>query len=374
MFYSSNSAITCGKEKKYESSFNFLDLANNILSVVKKVGTGIVYLWSKTMKGFEIGGNDITCIINDPKKYFSELIPPHLSSCIHCQDGQAKQFCPSCSPNSFNYDKFLEIRSKEINQITQDFFISVSDFIEQAKDDPLIFAGDALSWTSRTLANVAFYSVLYFSLINPLVTGAAAIGSTIASVAKDLFGSELVSVVSNGTATLQASPSLSGLSEGVGVIANEVIQSASLVSKFAKELTEVTGASVIGGNDKIEKIEIGKAEKFTNLKYIGDGKWKSSKGLIYGYDKKFGNRIQHVLSHASNNPNKINHTVFNSTEDEILKLIDEAWSMRSKPLSSDPGAFVIDMKRAIGTNGETAIKIIIKPETAEIITAYPLKL
>lgn len=74
------------------------------------------------------------------------------------------------------------------------------------------------------------------------------------------------------------------------------------------------------------------------------------------------------------NPNKKNHTVFSVSRDKIIDLLDEAWKIKGNPLSNDPGAYVIDMKRAIGTNGESAIKMIVKPGTTELITAYPIKL
>lgn len=65
---------------------------------------------------------------------------------------------------------------------------------------------------------------------------------------------------------------------------------------------------------------------------------------------------------------------FNVSRDEIIDLIDEAWMMGKEPLISDPGAYVINMDRIIGIQGETGIKIIVKPGTAEIKTAYPVKI
>lgn len=69
-----------------------------------------------------------------------------------------------------------------------------------------------------------------------------------------------------------------------------------------------------------------------------------------------------------------NRAYFNVSADEIIELIDEAWLMRKEPLISDRGAYVIDMKRIVGMQGEKGIKIIVKPGTAEIKTAYPIKL
>lgn len=67
-------------------------------------------------------------------------------------------------------------------------------------------------------------------------------------------------------------------------------------------------------------------------------------------------------------------TFFNIPKDNIIDLVDEAWLKKGDSLVSDPGTYIIDMKRIIGTNGETAIKIIVKPGTAEIRTAYPIKI
>ncbi len=113
---------------------------------------------------------------------------------------------------------------------------------------------------------------------------------------------------------------------------------------------------------------------FNNLKSIGSNIWQSPGGVIYGYDKKFGNRIQHVLAHATNDPNKMTHTVFKIPKDKIIELVDEAWAKKGAALASDPGAYIVNMGKVIGTKAETAIKIIVKPRTNEIITAYPIKL
>lgn len=80
------------------------------------------------------------------------------------------------------------------------------------------------------------------------------------------------------------------------------------------------------------------------------------------------------LGYIEPNTEKRKHSLFNISREKIISLIDEAWTMKNTPLSNDPGAYVIDMKRIIGTNGESAIKIIVKPGTAEIKTAYPIKI
>ena len=65
--------------------------------------------------------------------------------------------------------------------------------------------------------------------------------------------------------------------------------------------------------------------------------------------------------------------MFSISKDKIVKLIDEAWAIKGDHLATDPRAYIIDMKKSIGTKGETAIRIILKePGTCEILTAYPV--
>lgn len=80
------------------------------------------------------------------------------------------------------------------------------------------------------------------------------------------------------------------------------------------------------------------------------------------------------LGYVESDEKERKRTFFNVAKDEIITLIDEAWIIKTSPLTPDSGAYVINMKRVIGTNGETAIKIIVKPRTSEIRTAYPVKL
>ncbi|WP_218048812.1 DUF637 domain-containing protein [Curvivirga aplysinae] len=103
----------------------------------------------------------------------------------------------------------------------------------------------------------------------------------------------------------------------------------------------------------------------------GDITHVSPAGLKYGYDKNFGNRVDHVLAHTYPNPNKKNHTVFNAKGDDALALVDEAWSKRGASLPNDSNAFLVNMGRAVGTAGETSIRVVVDPKTNNIITAYP---
>ena len=104
----------------------------------------------------------------------------------------------------------------------------------------------------------------------------------------------------------------------------------------------------------------------------GDIVHVSPAGLRYGSDPRFGNRVDHVLSHTTPNPNRPGtHSVFNMQGDDALSLVDEAWMRRGVPDPNDSAAFVVDMGRVIGTAGETSIRVIVRPGTNQIPTAYP---
>ncbi|MDH7793820.1 hemagglutinin repeat-containing protein [Ochrobactrum sp. AN78] len=103
----------------------------------------------------------------------------------------------------------------------------------------------------------------------------------------------------------------------------------------------------------------------------GDLVYVSPGGLVYGQGSVDVRRIDHVLAHTVSNPNKATHTVFNVQGNDALTLIDEAWLKKGTPVPGDPGAYVVPMGRTVGTKGENSIRVIVKPGTKEIITAYP---
>lgn len=103
----------------------------------------------------------------------------------------------------------------------------------------------------------------------------------------------------------------------------------------------------------------------------GDLVYVSPGGLVYGQGSVDVRRIDHVLAHTIPNPNKTTHTVFNVQGSDALTLIDEAWSKKGTSVPGDPGAYIVPMGRVVGTKGETTIRVIVKPGTNEIITAYP---
>ena len=102
--------------------------------------------------------------------------------------------------------------------------------------------------------------------------------------------------------------------------------------------------------------------------------WVSKAGLIYGVDKNFGSRVNHILHHTKPDPTKPSHSIFvTKTRKELFDLIDSAWRKVSNP--NDPsGQFIVPMGRqVVGTKGQRDIKIIVIPGTSQIITAYPTR-
>ncbi|WP_177434654.1 hemagglutinin repeat-containing protein, partial [Pseudomonas sp. Irchel 3A18] len=146
------------------------------------------------------------------------------------------------------------------------------------------------------------------------------------------------------------------------------------LSSFQREVTPI----VLGGG-ATATTQVGRAgakETAGAVKLAFDKTtrtWTTPAGLEYGQGSAQGNRILHVLEHAKPNPTKTMHSVFSMARKEILGTIDEAWLKKGSPVVGDPGAYVVPMGRAIGTAGETSVKIIVRPGTNKVITAYPVK-
>ncbi|MGB8367100.1 MAG: hypothetical protein WCD44_01965, partial [Candidatus Babeliales bacterium] len=148
-----------------------------------------------------------------------------------------------------------------------------------------------------------------------------------------------------------------------------VVTPEGITAQVNKAVKHTKGLSTAGSMDKVTD-SMGKTLKgfSKNADF-----WISKEGLIYGPDKKYGSRINHILQHTVPNSNKLKHTVFTVTGTELFDLIDFAWVKRGAPLPNDPGTFIVELDKIIGTLGEKAIKIVTEPGTSNIITAYPIK-
>ncbi len=94
--------------------------------------------------------------------------------------------------------------------------------------------------------------------------------------------------------------------------------------------------------------------------------------LDWSYVNKRGETAyEHVMKHATPNPNKVNHTVFTS---DPIATTNQAWQMRGnvEPII-DGGTFVYKIPFAnAGVGGLNGVKIVTFSSTNILITAYPI--
>ncbi len=120
---------------------------------------------------------------------------------------------------------------------------------------------------------------------------------------------------------------------------------------------------------------------------------RSPEGLTY-YLGGRESRVDHVLRHAKDMPSRPVHGVFDGTEDEIFKLVDEAYALiksNSNQVVDEKRdsdirtrvAYDVDMKRRIGYLGgksgkskgnpaQKVLRLVIDKEI-RVITAFPCK-
>ncbi|MBM7846489.1 polymorphic toxin-type HINT domain-containing protein [Herpetosiphon giganteus] len=121
---------------------------------------------------------------------------------------------------------------------------------------------------------------------------------------------------------------------------------------------------------------------------VGCNHFRTKSGLLLDESAKHGNFLRHTWDHldewerivdpATKKVTKVKktHTVFDVENSAYLyDLLDEGFRILKEQgitaIPGDPGAFLVPMGRAIGTNGETYMKMIFKQGTDVLITAYP---
>jgi RHS repeat-associated protein len=115
--------------------------------------------------------------------------------------------------------------------------------------------------------------------------------------------------------------------------------------------------------------------KAGTLKYLGNKKWESNAGIIYGLGSAEGNRVRHVLVHSMDSGVE-GKSLFNVGKTKVLALIDESWSKKDTAttyVNRGNDVYEISMGRVVGTRGERKIRIVMKAGTSEIISAYPIR-
>ena len=120
---------------------------------------------------------------------------------------------------------------------------------------------------------------------------------------------------------------------------------------------------------------------------------ESPAGLVYGVGGGGEHRVDHMMRHAEDMPSRPVHSVFEGSQDEILRMLDEAYELvqsKSNRVYNKPDrersyrvAHVVDMKRKIGYLGGKRGKRENYPSRSKltlvldngkfVITAYPDK-
>jgi hypothetical protein len=211
---------------------------------------------------------------------------------------------------------------------------------------------------------------------------------------------------------LPGSPQEASLMVGGGLVAGDGLK---LVAGAAVKQWPVLGMSVgdawsdlfAAAGSRVGSRPIGDAmlpdgEWFTNkppgynelanqLRQTGPTKWESPEGLEYGPDLQYGNRVQHVLRHALDQPTRVGeHGVFDAGPDGFVQVVDEAWvaaqqggSNVVKTTVGNKDTYLVDMGRRVGwvggqggaTLGNPAVNNIqlVVRNGNQVVTAYPIR-
>lgn len=124
---------------------------------------------------------------------------------------------------------------------------------------------------------------------------------------------------------------------------------------------------------------------------VGNKRWESPGGLWYGTGPGGEHRIDHVLRHLKDDPQRDVHSVFTGDKYQVFSLIDEAYQMflRGEPTAEFEQAgprrrqVTVDMQRDIGYEGGrrgardgfprlTRLRLILDDDTF-VVTAYPCR-
>lgn len=126
------------------------------------------------------------------------------------------------------------------------------------------------------------------------------------------------------------------------------------------------------------------------LKEIDDNVFESSAGLVYLPGSADGHRLRHVMEHAKDNTSKEIHGVYDGERDEILAVIDEAFTKAKKggtdvrsEKQNGRRIYTVNLKRRIGQMGGQQgerqgnpecryLRMVIENDV-EVVTAYPTK-
>ena len=127
------------------------------------------------------------------------------------------------------------------------------------------------------------------------------------------------------------------------------------------------------------------------LKEIGRDRYQTPAGLLYTMGSRGEHRIEHVMRHAQDQPNRHAHGVFigNGDQDAVLQIIDDAYELvkskspRAKYESSKGNdKYDVDMQRKVGfeggkkgqrSNNRALNKVRMILDDNRVITAFPVR-
>ncbi len=209
---------------------------------------------------------------------------------------------------------------------------------------------------------------LQTALGGPVKTAVSVISDT---VVESIVGEKVEQIKTEAATEIAARLRYKGSSEEVLSYNPDGFDEDIDASKFGLNLLIGSTGAIIGGKAILGNKGLGSSSRIKLSYDKNAGTWKTPAGLVYGEDRKFGNRIKHVLAHGEPDPTKTTHSVFNVEKHEILGLIDEAWRIKNGTgvPQGNRTKFVVDMGRVVGTNGQHKIRIIV--EGNKIITAFP---
>lgn len=183
-------------------------------------------------------------------------------------------------------------------------------------------------------------------------------------------------------------PSLTGdESQDAGTDNNGAANSGSDLNRSVDGLAD--SPTIKAADSGSARISTANAAKF-KLTEIGKNKFKSPAGLVYTMGPGGEHRIDHVLRHGNDMPNRPVHSVFSGDRDTILMVIDEGFRLvQSQPQQVKTNRernrteYTIDMQRKIGFEGGQKgkrkgfpalkrLKLILQDKT-NVVTAYPYR-
>lgn len=161
-------------------------------------------------------------------------------------------------------------------------------------------------------------------------------------------------------------------------------------AKGADDRYQVTLSTNTNSGDG-KNSSVGNSKSAFALKEVGRDRYQTPAGLLYTMGPRGEHRIEHIMRHAKDQPNRPAHGVFlgGGSQDTVLKIIDDAYELvktkspRAKYESSQgKDKYDVDMQRKIGfeggkkgqrSNQQPLNKVRMILDGNRVITAFPVR-